>query len=162
MANPFINARESILFINTTSLITVDGATLSMANFVAIACLTNVSFAGTTSAIAATSKCSGKFSESIGGEESWTMSAEGLAIPLEVSDVRQNHNDLFKFWRAGNAAWFLIANKSDLQASVTIRYGVGRIDSQSDAFPDNAAQTFSTSITGIGYAFDQDNLVKTP
>lgn len=162
MANPFINARESILFINTTSLTTVAGTTLSMANFVAIACLTNVSFAGTTSAIAATSKCSGKFAESIGGEEAWTMSAEGLAIPLEVSDLRQNHNDLFKIWRAGTAAWFLIADKTTSQSSLTIRYGVGRIDSQSDAFPDNAAQTFSTSITGIGYAYDQDDLVQTP
>ena len=159
MANPFINARQSLLFINTVDPVTEEGTDLTIENFVAIACLTSVNFEGTTSGISATSKCSdSQFAESVGGEQGWTMSAEGLAIALEVGDLRANHNALFKRWRTGLPAWFMIADKTNTKDSVTIRYGVGRIDSESDAFPDNEAQTFSTSITGIGYVFDQDDL----
>jgi len=159
MANPFINARPSILFVNTIDPITADGTDLTIENFVAAACLTNVSFDGTTSPISATSKCSdGQFAESVGGEQGWTFGADGLAVPKEVGDLRKNHNDMFKIWRSSAPYWWMIADKNATEDSVTIRYGVGRIDSDSDAFPDNEAQTFSISITGIGYIFDQDDL----
>jgi len=159
MANPFINARESLLFLNVTDDIDTPGTEISIENFVAVACLTSVDFNGSTSGISATSKCSESgFAESVAGEKSWTMSAEGLAQKLEVGDLRIDHNALYKQWRSGAAAWWMIADRTNTATSVTIRYGVGRIDTEGDSFPDNAAQTFSTSITGIGASFDQDDL----
>jgi len=159
MANPFINARESLLFLNVTDDIDTPGDEITVANFKPVACLTSVDFNGSTSGISATSKCSDSgFAESVAGEKSWTMSAEGLAQALEAGDLRIDHNLLYKQWRSGAAAWWMIADRTPALTNVTIRYGVGRIDTESDSFPDNAAQTFSTSITGIGASYDQDDL----
>lgn len=154
-----INSRKSILFVNVTDAVTEAGTDITIDNFVPIVCLTNNSFEGTTSPIDSTSKCSPNgFTESIDGNKSWTISGEGLAYAKAVGETVKNHNDLFKLWKAGTAVWWLIADKESPEASLTIRYGVGRIDSSSDQFPDNDTQKFNVSITGIGEAFDQDDL----
>lgn len=162
MANQFINARTIIAFVDETTPITTAGTAVTTANFEAVACLQNLSFEGTTSAIAATSKCSGSFAESVDGEKGWTITMDGLSIKTEVGDDRYNHNKLFKLWRSGKAFWVMIADAANTEQSLTIRYGVGRIDSDSEAYPDNEAQTFSISITGIGQVFDQTDLDVTP
>lgn len=158
MANEFINGRKSLLFLDTVTPITTPLDEVTPENFKMVACLTNNGFDGTTSAIATTSKCSGSFAESLDGEKGWTMSGEGNAIDIEIGDERISHNALFKQWRSGAAAWWAIMDADLLNASATLRYGVGRIDSQGDAFPDNEAQTFTVSITGIGEPGDQDDM----
>jgi len=162
MANEFINGRKSVLFMDVTTPITTELTAVTTANFEMVACLTSNGFDGTTSAISTTSKCSGSFAESLDGEKGWTMAGEGMAVDIVSPDQRVSHNALFKQWRSGAAAWFAIMDADTLETSPTIRYGVGRIDSYSDAFPDNEAQTFSISITGIGEAGDQDDLDVTP
>lgn len=158
MANTFINARTILGYIDTTTPVSTAGTSVTPENFKLVACLQNQGVDGTTSAIAATSKCSGKWAESIGGEQGWTMTMDGLAIDLELADTRINHNELLKMWKSGTPFWVMVANADDIEASLTIRYGVARIDSMTEAFPDNDAQTFSISLTGIGELFDQDDL----
>ena len=156
-----INARNTILYVDVVTAITVAGSAVVITNFKPVLCLTSNGFSGTTSAIDATSKCSiNGFAESIDGLKGWTMSGEGLAYKKAtgVTTAENDMNDIFKLWRSGAEVWFMIADKTSMGTSVTIRYGVGRIDSDSDDFPDNEKQTFSFSITGIGEAYDQDDL----
>jgi len=159
------NARKSILYVNTALALTTAGTAVTMTGFLPVVCLTNNGFGGTTSPIDSTSKCTPNgFSESIDGVKGWTMSGEGQAYAKAVGETAtvKNHNDLMKLWRSGAKAWWMIADQTDGEDSLTIRYGVGRIDSYSDAFPNNDLQTFSISITGNGEAFDQDDLDVTP
>lgn len=161
MANTFINARTVVAYVDTVSPVSKDGTAMDMTNFEMVACLQNLGFDGTTSPISATSKCSGSFAESVDGEKGWTIQMEGLSIPLEIGDTRVNHNRLFDLWKSGQAFWLLIADATNSLSSVTMRYGVVRIDSNSEAFPDNDAQTFSVTATGIGEVFDQDDFATT-
>lgn len=158
MATNFINARTVVAFMDVTTPITTAGTAVTVADFEMFACLQNLTFEGTTSPIAATSKCSGSFAESVDGEKGWTITMDGLSIATLTGDTRINHNKAFKKWRSGEPFWVMIADAANTEDSLTIRYGVGRIDSDSEAFPDNEAQTFSLSITGIGQVFDQDDL----
>lgn len=158
MANEFINGRKSLLFVDVVTPVTTPLDEVTPEDFKMVACLTANGFDGTTSAIATTSKCSGSFAESLDGEKGWTMSGEGQAIGLGIGDTRVNHNALFKLWKAGTAVWWAIMDADALNASETVRYGVGRLDSYGDAFPDNDAQTFTISVTGIGEPGDQDDM----
>lgn len=158
MANEFKNGRLSLLYIDTTTPITTDLDEVTTTNAVAVACLTTNGFEGTTSAISATSKCSGGFAESVDGEKSWTMSADGLVIDLDSGDTRKNYTDLFKLWRSGTPFWAFIMDATSPASSPAILYGVARIDSFSRSDPDNDAMTFTISLTGIGEPGDQDDL----
>lgn len=162
MANTFLNGRNVVLFIDTVTPITTALTAVTVDNAVMVACLKSNGFDGTTSAIATTTKCSGSFAESLDGEKGWTLSAEGNAISLAVGDLRQNHNKLFKLWRAGTSFWAFLMDQETSESSVTIRYGVARIDSFADSQPDNDAQTFTIKLTGIGKPGDQDDIDKTP
>lgn len=150
------NGRTVLLYIDTTTPVTTAGTAVTTANAMLVACLTNNTFDGTTSAISTTSKCSGAFAASIAGEQSWTMGGEGNSVTLDSGEtgVIASHNALFKLWRSGTPFW---AFQYDT-ALDTVRYGVVRIDSDGEAYPDNAQSTFSLSLTGIGEAFDQDDL----
>lgn len=150
------NGRLVLLYIDTTTPIDTPGDEVTTANAILVACLTNNTFDGTTASISTTSKCSGSFASSIAGEKSWTMGGEGNSVILDPSEegVIASHNALFKLWRSGDAFW---AFQYDTELD-TVRYGVVRIDSDGEAYPDNAQSTFSISLTGIGEAFDQDDL----
>jgi len=160
-----INARKSILYVNPALALTTAGTAVTTAGFIPVLCLTNVGFDGTTSPIDSTSKCSPNgFSESIDGVKSWSISGEGQAYEKAVGETAtvKNHNDIWKLWKSGAKAWWMIADQTDSEDSLTIRYGIGRVDSDSDAFPNNDLQTFNFSITGDGEPFDQDDLDVTP
>jgi len=152
----FLNGRTVLLYIDTTTPITTDIEDVTVEDAVLVACLTSNGFDGTTSAIATTTKCSGGFAESLDGEKGWTMSAEGQAQSLELADPRINHNALFKLWRSGQIFWAFMMDTAT--PKVTMRYGLARIDSFSDGAPDNEAQTFSISLTGVGQPGDQDDI----
>lgn len=154
----FQNGRMSLLWMDVVTPVDTPLDEVTTENFKMVACLDNNAFDGTTSAISTTSKCSGSFAQSLDGEKGWTMSGDGKAIGLSVSDTRINHNSLFKRWKSGQPAWFAIMNPTELEDSLTVRYGVGRLDTYGDAFPDNEAQTFAISVTGIGEPGDQDDL----
>lgn len=162
MANTFLNGRNVVLFIDTVTPVTAVLTAVTTANAIMVACLTSNGFDATTSAIATTTKCSGSFAESLDGEKGWTMTAEGQSIGLTVGDLRKNHNALFKLWRSGTPFWAFLMDQTASEDSITIRYGVARIDSFSDSQPDNDAQTFSISLTGIGQPGDQDDIDVTP
>lgn len=153
----FLNGRTVLLFIDTDTPITTALEDVTTEDAKLVACLTSNGFDGTTSAISTTSKCSGSFAESLDGEKGWTMSAEGQAISLDgPGDERINHNALFKLWRSGTTFWaFMMDTNAQV---VTMRYGLARIDSFSDSAPDNEAQTFSISLTGVGQPGDQDDI----
>ncbi len=150
------NGRTVLLYIDTTTSVSTPGNQVTTADAILVACLTGNTFDGSTSAISTTSKCSGQFASSIGGEQSWTMGGEGNSVTLDPSEVGviASHNALFKLWRSGNPFW---AFQYDTQLD-TVRYGVVRIDSDGESYPDNAQSTFSLSFTGIGEPFDQDDL----
>lgn len=150
------NGRTVLLYIDTVTPVTTAGTSVTTANAVLVACLTGNTFDGSTSGIPTTSKCTGSFATSIKGEQSWTMGGEGNAVTLDPAEegVIKSHNALFKVWRAGTHFW---AFQYDT-AKDTVRYGVVRIDSDGESFPDNAQATFSLSFTGIGEVYDQDDL----
>jgi len=152
----FLNGRTVLLYIDTETPIDTEVEDVTTEAAILVACLTSNGFEGTTSAIATTSKCSGSFAESLDGEKGWTMSAEGQAISLLGGDLRINHNKLFKLWRSGAAFWAFMMDTAT--PVITMRYGVARIDSFNDGAPDNEAQTFSISLTGIGQPGDQDDI----
>lgn len=154
----FLNGRNTVLFIDTVTPITTELDEVTVENAVMVACLTSNGFNGTTSAISTTTKCSGSFAESLDGEKGWTIDAEGQAIELGVGDLRKNHNALFKLWREGTTFWAFLMDQTSEEDSVTIRYGLARIDSFNDSQPDNDAQTFTISLTGVGRPGDQDDL----
>lgn len=145
-----------LLYIDTTTPVTTAGTAISPASFKLVACLTDNGFDFTTNAITTDSKCSGIYATSIGGTKGWSMAANGNSITLSTLEkvTLQSHNELFKLWKTGAPFWALQYDVS----KKTARYGVVRIDSGGDAFPTNAAATFSLSLTGIGEPFDQDNL----
>lgn len=150
------NGRTVLYYIDTVTPVDTPGTDVTTENAVLVACLTANGLDMTTSAISTTSKCSGKFAASIGGEQSWNMSAEGNSVTLDPSEVGviASHNALFKLWRSGLPFWgFMYDPTLD-----TVRYGVQRIDTDGEAYPDNAQSTFSLSTTGIGEIFDQDDL----
>ena len=160
-----INGRLSILYVDTTTPITTAGTAVTMANFKPVVCLTSNGFDGTTSPIDSTSKCTPNgFSESIDGVKSWTMSAEGDNYEKLVGETSTvvNHNDLHKMWKNGTKAWWMLADQENPEDSLSIRYGVGRVDGSSWNSPNNDKQTFSNPITGDGEIFDQDDLDVTP
>lgn len=150
------NGRTVLLYIDTVTPVTTPGDEVTTTNAMLVACLTGNTFDGTTSSISTTSKCSGAFASSIAGEQSWTMGGEGNSVTLDPAEegVIASHNALFKLWRDGTHFW---AFQYDTTRD-TVRYGVVRIDSDGESYPDNAQSTFSLSFTGIGEAFDQDDL----
>jgi len=152
----FLNGRTVLLYIDTTTPITTALNAVDNSDAKLVACLTSNGFDGSTSAISATTKCSGSYGESIDGEKSWTMNAEGQSQSLEVADPRISHNKLFKLWRDGTTFWAFMYDA----ALKTVRYGLARIDSFSDGAPDNDAQTFSITLTGIGRPGDADDLAE--
>lgn len=155
MAEGF-NGKTVLAYIDTDTPVTTAGTSMTLANFRVMVCLTNNTFDGTTSPIATTSKCSGNWTTSIAGEQSWTMSAdlnsEILSIPDEA--IKASHNEMFKLWRAGTEFWMAQYDT----ALNTVRYGVVRIDGDSEAYANNAQATVSVTFTGIGEPFDQDDL----
>ena len=157
MANDFQNGRNMLLYIDTITPVDTELTDVTTDNAELVACLTSNGFDATTSAIATTSKCSGSFATSLDGEKGWTISGEGNSIELEDADPRTSNNQLFKLWRDGIVFWAFMYNTTQM----TMRYGLARIDSYSDSAPDNAAQTFSISITGIDRPGDQDDIQAT-
>ena len=154
MAETFIDGTTVLLYADFTTPVDTDIADLTLANFELVACLTSNAFDGTTTGVSTSGKCAGKFATSIGGEQSWTMSGEGKSVILEDGDDRISHNALFKRWRSGQPFW---AAQYD-PAQNTARIGVVRNDTHNDTFPDKDSATFSTSLTGIGDVYDQDDL----
>lgn len=150
------NGKTVLLYIDDTTSVDTPGDQMTTQNAKLVACLTGNTFDGTTNAIGTTSKCSGSFAASIAGEQSWTMGGEGNSILMSPSEalVIASHNALFKLWRSGTPFW---AFQYDT-AQDTMRYGVVRIDSDGESYPDNAQSTFSISMTGIGEVFDQDDI----
>lgn len=150
------NGRTVLLYIDDVTPVTTAGTSMTTDNAILVACLTGNTFDATTASISTTSKCSGQFAASIGGEQSWTMGGEGNSVILDPAEelVTASHNKLFKLWRSGLPFW---AFQYDTALN-TVRYGVVRIDSDGESYPDNAQSTFSISLTGIGEAFDQDDL----
>jgi|SRR6187402_670693 len=150
------NGRTVLLYIDTVTPVDTPGTEVTTENAILVACLTGNTFDATTSAIGTTSKCSGKFAASIGGEQSWTMGGEGNSVTLDPSEegVIASHNALFKLWRSGDPFW---AFQYDTSLD-TVRYGVVRLDTEGESYPDNAQSTFTSSFTGIGPAYDQDDL----
>lgn len=147
---------EVLLYIDTVTPVDTPIEDIDIADAVLVACLVNNGFDGTNSPISTTSKCSGKFATSIGGEQGWTMTADGNSVHIETGEAAtlKSHNALFKLWKSGLPFWAYMYDT----ALKTVRWGVVRIDSDGEAFPTNAAATFTISLTGIGEPYDQDDL----
>ena len=151
---------EVLLYIDTVTPVTTAVGSLDITDAVLVACLVNNSFDGTNSPITTTSKCSGKFATSLGGEQGWSMSADGNSINVTTGEAAtlKSHNALFKLWRSGVPFWAYMYDT----ALKTVRFGVVRIDSNGETFPTNAAATFTISLTGIGEVYDQNDLPVIP
>lgn len=152
MANKFFNGKDYLLYVDVTTPTTTAYTAVTTANAELVGCLDTQGFQMTSSDIDTSSKCSdGNFAESIGGQQGWSMSADGKY----TDDVAfQSSNQLFKLSRDNQEAWWFIFDT----AKLLMRYGVGRITSFDESMANNEAVTFSISITGVGYPGDQDDI----
>lgn len=153
MANEFYNGKQTLLYVDTTTPITTAYTSVTVANAKLVACLDNNGFTLTGAEIDASSKCAdGNFAESIGGQQSWSMSADGKKII--PTGQEQSNNELFKLARDNQYAWWFLYDT----AKLSMRYGVGHISSFDETSPNNDLETFSISITGSGIVGDQDDI----
>jgi len=153
----FIDGVRELLYIDTATPITADlDDVVFPGDFELVGCLTSNGFSGTTGTIDTTSKCSGKFTTSLPGDISWSISAEGNSIdlPSPGSGVDVSNNALFKLWKAGTTFWAMLTDVNTLAS----RYGLAYISSYDDSAPRAAAKTFSITLTGVGEPGDQDDL----
>lgn len=150
------NGNLVALYIDDVTPVDTPIAEMTTDNAILVACLTQNVFDGTTSAISTSSKCSGNFASSIAGEQGWTMGGDGNSVNLDPSEeaTTASHNKMFKLWRSGLPFW---AFQYD-EGLGTVRYGVVRMDSTNNTFPNNALSTFTIALTGIGEVGDQDDL----
>lgn len=146
MAEQLVLANDVLLYIDETTPITTAINAVTIEDAVLVACLTDNSFAGTTSTLESASKCAGGFGETIADKITWTMDFTGehlkntgLAGRLSAEEIQQLWLDKTQFW----AFQFDIAENS-------VTYGVARIDSFNKANSANSIATFSATLTGIG------------
>lgn len=154
MANTFYNGKETLLYIDTTTPTTTAYTAMTVDDAVLVACLDTNGFQLDNAVIDASSKCSdGNFVENIGGQQSWSMSGDGkFIIPL---NNELSNNELFKIARTNEPAWFFLFDPTSKRK---MRYGVGFITSFGEGQDNNAAETFTLSITGSGIVGDQDDI----
>lgn len=156
----FIDGVRELLYIDTVTPLTADlDDVIFPGNFELVGCLTSNGFSGTTGTIDTTSKCSGKFTTSLPGDISWSISAEGNAIDLPdaASGVDISNNALFKLWKSATTFWAMLTDVNTLAT----RYGLAYISAYDDSSPRAAAKTFSITLTGVGEPGDQDDLATT-
>lgn len=153
MANTYYNGKSTLLFVDVTTPITTLYTSVTTADAEMVACLDTNGFEMTNAEIDASSKCSdGNFAESIGGQQSWSMSGDGkFIIPV---GTELSNNELFKLARNNGYAWFFQYDP----AKNKMRYGVGHISTFSENSGNNELETFSISITGSGIVGDQDDI----
>lgn len=158
MAKTKKNGRDMWLFVDTTTPITTAIDAVTTANFKPVICLTSNGVDVTTSPIESTSKCDGGFADSEAGTTGWTMSADGQIATDSVPNASFGANELLDLILNKTAAWWMIMDVNDLSASEYIRYGVGRLDSYNETFPDQDSSTFTGSVTGKRQLGTQDTI----
>lgn len=159
MAKNKINGRKMWLFVDTTTPVDTALTAVTPANFRPVVCLTSNSLDFTVSPIETTSKCDDGNASSEAGTAGWTFNADGIIAVLTAPDTTSvSAEELLKIIRAKEPKWWAIMDVNDLGASSLIRYGVGRMDSYNETWPDNESGTFTGAITGIGALGDQDDI----
>jgi hypothetical protein len=158
MENVLMGTKQ-VLFVDTVTPITTPYDEVTVENAIMVACLMSTGFAGTTSPIDTSSKCSpDNFAESLGGQQGWTVPINGMAIGLSVGDTRKNHNALMKLWRGRTVFWGFVMDMDATEDSVTMRYGLMRLDNWTETYPNQDKMTFDGTLTGIGYPGDQQDI----
>lgn len=159
MAKTKINGRKMWLFVDTTTPVTTALTDVTTENFRPVVCLTSNSLDMTISPIETTSKCDDGNASSEAGTAGWTMNADGIIAILTSPDTTAvSAEELFKIIRSKASHFWAIMDVDALGASSLIRYGVGRLDSYNETWPDNESGTFTGAVTGIGAIGDQDDI----
>ena len=117
-----------------------------------VACLVDNGVDMSTDEITSSSKCSGNAKESMAGETSWTMSANGNAIGDDLKPDEASYKELKDIWRSRETCEW----KQAKIGSNDVDYGEGWINSLSKAHNRNEAITFSLGITGTGNLLDTE------
>ena len=154
MAENYLKGTEFLFYVDTTTSATTALNAVTLANAKLVKCLTSNGFSGTTNTIESNSKCAGLWAESIADTAGWTMDFSAEALELQALDTSIDQNALFNLWKNKTVFWGFMYDI----ASVTLRYGLMRIDSYSDTGAKGSIQEFSGTLTGIGVPGDQTTI----
>jgi len=147
------NGKNYLVYVDPVTAITAETPPAAdAATWKVLMCLSSNAFAMSVNGIDTTSKCTNGWADSIPGDGSWSITAEGQAVALETGDLttKQSAEELFA----------LAANKTSFWAAIfdpefnTYRVGVVFISSYNETFNNNAAYTFSITLTGRGEVYN--------
>lgn len=140
------NGKDYLVFIDTSTSITAEAPpTPNSANWRMLMCLNTNALNVTIDSIDTTTKCTGGWADSIPGDGSWEITADGAVVDTDDNE-EANANELLS----------LVNNKTSFWAAIfdptreTYRMGVVFISSYGETYDNNAMYGFSLTLTGRG------------
>lgn len=144
----FKNGKDYLVFIMKNSAYPTNSATPPLATnagFKLMACLNTNALSVTVDSIDTTTKCSDDWADSIPGNGSWEVSADGVAVsPDTLTEV--SADAIFDFTTLKEVVWVAIFNPT----KSTYRVGVAYFSSFGESFNNNESYSFSATLTGKG------------
>jgi len=147
------NGKNYLVYIDPVTAITAETPPVAGAvTWKMLMCLSSNAFNMTVNGIDTTSKCTDGWADSIPGDGSWSITAEGQTVAIETDDLAtlQSAEELFALAQNKTSFWAAIFDV----AKNTYRVGVVFISSFSETFNNNAAYTFSITLTGRGKVYN--------
>jgi predicted secreted protein len=108
-------------------------------------CLKTNSITMAINGIDASTKCSQGWADSIPGDGSWSIKADGAVVPIPNAG-EYSVNDFFDIATNKEAVWVAIFNPD----YSTYRVGVAYFSQLDETFDNNVIYTFTTTLTGKG------------
>lgn len=142
------NGKDYIVYIDKVTAITGAPPLPTSTDFIPLMCLSSNALNVTINGIDTTSKCTNGWADSIPGDGSWEITADGQAISVAVldEDIKASADQLFDLATNKTSFWAAIFDP----AKSTFRVGVAFISSFAENFNNNESYTFSITLTGRG------------
>lgn len=147
------NGKNYLVYIDPVTAITnatppaKDATTWKM-----LMCLSSNALSMTVNGIDTTSKCTNGWADSIPGDGSWNITADGQAVSLETGDLttKQSNDEIFAIMKNKQSVWAAIFDP----AKDYYRVGVVFFSQLTETQNNNAAFTFSITMTGRGEIYN--------
>ena len=147
------NGKNYLVYIDPVTAITnatppaKDAATWKM-----LMCLSSNALSMTVAGIDVTSKCTDGWVDSIPGDGSWSITADGQAVSLEAGDLatKQSNDEIFAIMQNKQSVWAAIFDTD----TDYYRVGVIFFSQLTETQGNNAAFTFSATLTGRGKIYN--------
>ena len=147
------NGKNYLVYIDPVTAITnatppaKDAATWKM-----LMCLSSNALSMTVAGIDVTSKCTDGWADSLPGDGSWSITADGQAVTIATEDLdaKQSNDEIFSIMQNKQSVWAAIFDP----AKDYYRVGVIFFSQLTETQGNNAAFTFSTTLTGRGKIYN--------